>query len=66
MHAIKVLIRTTQRLLRDERGLVTVEWVALAAAVVVGGIVIAYEVLNGMDPVAKNIATTLQGTTSGG
>lgn len=51
--------------LRKKDGMVTVEWVALSAAVLVGGIAIAWTVLNNLDPVATQIgnqATSAAGT----
>jgi Flp pilus assembly pilin Flp len=54
-------MRTLLAFLKDESGLVTVEWVAIAAAVVVGGIAIAWAVLDQLDPVAATIGTTLSG-----
>ena len=45
----------------EEDGLVTVEWVAIAAAVVVGGIAITWTVLQSLEPVASSIGGTLTG-----
>lgn len=45
----------------DEDGMVTVEWVAISAAVVVGGIALAWAVLESLDPVATSIGGTLNG-----
>lgn len=55
------------KLVRSEDGMVTVEWVALSAAVLVGGIAIAWAVLNNLDPVVSQIGTqanTAVGTVS--
>jgi len=44
---------------RDEDGAMTVEWVAIAAAVVVGAVALTWSVLEGLGPVAGAIGTTL-------
>ena len=44
-----------QRFRKDEDGAMTVEWVAIAAAVVVGAVAITYTVLNNLDPVAAAV-----------
>lgn len=49
---------------RDEGGLVTVEWVSLAAAVVVGGMAICWLVLGGLSSPATAIGTQLSGVAS--
>ena len=48
-----------RRFRADEHGLVTVEWVALAGAVVIGGITVAWLVLNGVQAQAKTTGSTL-------
>jgi hypothetical protein len=48
-------------LLKRDGGVVTVEWVAIAAAVVVGGVAIAYIVLNGLGAPAQKIGSQLMG-----
>ena len=55
------IVKFAKRFAQDEAGLVTVEWVSIAAAVVVGGIAIAYLVLGGLNPVATQISSTLNG-----
>jgi len=45
---------------REERGLVTVEWVSLAGAVVIGGITVAWLVLNTLISPANNVASKVQ------
>src|SRR4051794_13137969 len=47
------------RFLKAEGGAVTVEWVAIAAAVVVGAVGITYAVLDKLDPVAAQVGTSL-------
>ena len=47
------------KFLRSEDGLVTVEWVAIAAAITVGGIAIAWSVLDSLDPAAATIGGTI-------
>jgi len=44
---------------RAEDGLVTVEWVSLAAAVVVGGISLVWLVGNNMKAPANNVGSTI-------
>jgi Flp pilus assembly pilin Flp len=44
---------------RSESGAVMVEWVALAAALVIGSVAIAYMVMSGLATPARNIATQL-------
>jgi hypothetical protein len=59
---IKVNIRQALgQFVKSEEGLVTVEWVAIACAVVVGGIAIAWIVLSGLQGPAGQIAGTLSG-----
>ena len=43
----------------SESGAVMVEWVALAAALVIGSVAIAYMVMSGLATPARNIATQL-------
>lgn len=49
------------RFAKQEEGMVTVEWVALSAAVTIGGIAIGWAVLDALDPVADSIGKTLDG-----
>jgi Flp pilus assembly pilin Flp len=44
---------------KDEDGAMTVEWVAIAAAVVVGAVALTWSVLSNLDPVADAIGTSL-------
>ena len=53
-------LRTTfERFGKDEDGAMTVEWVAIAAAVVVGAVALTWSVLDNLDPVADAIGTSL-------
>jgi hypothetical protein len=67
--ALRELLRSVQQFARDDRGLVTVEWVALAAAVVVGGITLVWLVINHVKTndgalIGTGINTTANSTTS--
>ena len=55
------IMRALRRLVVRDEGGVTVEWVALAAAIVVGAVAIANLIFNGLGPPAKAIGTTLTG-----
>ena len=46
-------------ILRSESGVVTIEWVALAAGLVIGSIVVSFIIMNGLVGVASNIASQL-------
>jgi Flp pilus assembly pilin Flp len=48
-----------RRLAQDESGAVTVDWVALTAAVVVAGLLIGFTVMEGAFDVAETIAADL-------
>jgi Flp pilus assembly pilin Flp len=48
-----------RRLAKDESGAVTVDWVALTAAVVVAGLLIGFTVMDGAFQVAEDIALQL-------
>jgi hypothetical protein len=48
--------------LRSSSGVVTVEWVALAAGVAIGAIAISFLIMNGLTAPAGNICTQLGGT----
>ena len=56
--------RLLKRVAGDERGAITVEWVALAAAVVIGAITIGWLVLGGLKTPATNIGNQLSGVSS--
>jgi hypothetical protein len=49
------------RLIKREDGLVTVEWVALAAAMVVGAVTIGYLVLSNLQAPANSIGKGING-----
>jgi len=53
----KFLRRGLEAFIKGEEGLVTVEWVALAAAVVVGGITLVWLVMNNLKTPANSIGT---------
>ena len=48
-----------KRFRKDEDGAMTVEWVAIAAAVVVGAVAITYIVMDNLDDVAVGIGDSL-------
>jgi hypothetical protein len=69
MIAINKFLRSgLQKFLKGEEGLVTVEWVALAVAVVVGGITLAWLVMNNLKApanlIGKGINTAANSTSS--
>ena len=47
------------RFLNEESGLVTVEWVAVAAAVVVGGITLVWLVMNHIETPANSVGSQI-------
>jgi Flp pilus assembly pilin Flp len=53
----KFFRRGLKAFIKGEEGLVTVEWVALAAAVVVGGITLVWLVMNNLKTPAGQIGT---------
>jgi len=58
-NATAKLVRRTSQLSRSEDGVVTVEWVAVAAAVTLGALSIAFIIMNGLVAPARNIASQL-------
>jgi Flp pilus assembly pilin Flp len=48
-----------RRFATEEKGVVTVEWVALAGAILIGAITVGWLVLNGLQTPANNIGTNL-------
>ena len=52
-------MHSVTRFLRDESGLVTVEWVALAAALVVGAITVGWIVMSNMQAPANQIGKSI-------
>ena len=61
MHSVKNLLRDFAR---KEDGLVTVEWVALAAALVIGAITIGWLVMSNMKMPANKIGTQINSAAS--
>jgi Flp pilus assembly pilin Flp len=53
------MLRAIRKFMRREDGLVTIEWVALAAAVVVGGIAVVWVVMDQAGGVAKGVGATI-------
>ena len=56
---VGLLRATVERFHGDEDGAMTVEWVAIAAAVVVGAVALTWSVLSSLDPVADAIGSSL-------
>lgn len=54
-------MKSIVRFCSDESGVVTVEWVAIAAAVTIGAIAIAWTVLGSLQAPASAIGSTLMG-----
>lgn len=52
-------MKPMRRFFSSEEGLVTVEWVALAGAVVIGGITVVWIVLNNLQTPANNVGSNL-------
>ena len=52
-------METVRRFFSSEVGLVTVEWVALAGAVVIGGITVVWIVLNNLQTPSNNVCSNL-------
>lgn len=52
-------MRTMKRFFSSEEGLVTVEWVALAGAVVIGGITVVWIVMNNLQTPANSIGSNI-------
>lgn len=55
-----------KRFLKNEEGLVTVEWIALVAAVVVGGIAVVWLVMDQAGGIANNISASISGANANG
>jgi hypothetical protein len=60
----KFLRRGLTAFIKGEEGLVTVEWVALAAAVVVGGITLVWLVMNNLKVPAATIGNGINNAAS--
>ena len=58
------LTRKIRRFGKEDDGAMTVEWTAIAAAVVIGAVAITYQVLDGLDPVAETIGSSLSNVAS--
>jgi Flp pilus assembly pilin Flp len=57
--AVGFLRSVVERFRNDEDGAMTVEWVAIAAAVVVGAVAVTYNVLDNLPAVANTVGTSL-------
>ena len=55
MESVKQFLRAVRNFGRCEDGLVTVEWVALTAAMVVAAVVISYSVMTNTNTQAKTV-----------
>ena len=55
----KTLFGFLRQFAKAEEGLVTVEWVALAGAVVIGGITVVWIVMNNLQTPANNIGSNI-------
>ena len=53
------LIKLIREFMGEEHGLVTVEWVALAGAVIIGGIAVVWFVMNSLTAPAQNVGGNL-------
>ena len=53
------VLHTIKSFFSSDEGLVTVEWVALAGAVVIGGITVVWIVLNNLQTPANSIGSNL-------
>ena len=62
MMRINKMLSGIRRFARAEKGLVTVEWVALSAGMVVAAIAIAYVVMTNTKTQAKSIGSGIQTT----
>lgn len=56
---MKKAYRLFRAFVRNEAGLVTVEWVALAGAVVIGGIAVVWIVMNNLQTPASSIGSNI-------
>ena len=56
-------LRWMERFVRSENGVLTVEWVALAACMVVGAVVISFYVMHSLSATAQCIGNQLSGLT---
>ena len=51
--------RSLRRLLRSDSGVATVEWVALAAGMVIGSVAVAYIIVDGLAITANKVSNQL-------
>jgi len=56
-------LRSLGRFVRSENGVLTVEWVALAACMVVGAVVLSFMVMHSLSATAQCIGNQLSGLT---
>ena len=56
---IRTISRKVSNFFYDQHGVVAVEWVALAGAVVIGGVAVAYAVSSRLGTPASSIGTNL-------
>ena len=54
--------RALRSFARRDQGSMTVEWIAIAAAVIIGAVAVTYTVLGGLKTPAQKISTQLCGT----
>jgi hypothetical protein len=59
-YRIDVLLSRYKEILRSDAGVVTVEWVALAAALLIGSIAVAYIMMDGIAGAASSVANDLK------
>lgn len=59
MHKSRGVLGWVRSFGKDEGGLVTVEWVALAGAVIIGGIAVVWFVMNSLTAPAQNVGGNL-------
>jgi hypothetical protein len=48
-----------RRLLRDDRGAVTVDWVSLTAGILLVGLAVVYAIFRNMEPVVDEVNATM-------
>ena len=56
------IVASVRGFMRSEKGVVTVEWVAIAAGVTIGAIYVTYIVMHGLVAPANHIASQLRGS----
>jgi Flp pilus assembly pilin Flp len=55
----RVLLRWLRNFAREERGLATIEWVALGGAVIIGAVALGYVLLNSLQPTGNTVGNHL-------